>query len=162
MSFKLPKLNYDYNALVPNIDERTMEIHHSKHHNGYTANLNNAITGTELENSSIENILKTLNLENNVLRNNAGGFYNHSIFWEIISPKGGGAPKSELLGSINNSFGSFEGFKEVFSKAAASRFGSGWAWLCVHQDGRLEVCSTANQDNPIMPGIGCGGNPILG
>lgn len=161
MSFVLPKLPYLYDALEPYIDARTMEIHHTKHHAAYTNNLNNAIAGSELEKKSIEKILKTLNLENKAVRNNAGGFYNHNLFWEILSPNGGKL-SGELLEAIENQFGSFEAFKELFSKAAATQFGSGWAWLCVHKGGKLEVCATANQDNPLMPSIGCGGTPILG
>ena len=160
MAFELPKLNYAFDALEPNIDAKTMEIHYGKHHNGYTNNLNNLISGTENENKDIEEILKSLDLNNSGLRNNAGGYFNHNLFWEIISPNSGGEPKSEISDSINSSFGSFENFKNEFSKAAATRFGSGWAWLCAHENGTLEVCSTANQDNPLMPN-GCGGNPIL-
>ena len=162
MAFELPKLKYSYDSLEPHIDSKTMEIHHGKHHAGYTNNLNNAISGSELENHSIEEILKNLNMENSALRNNAGGYYNHNLFWDILSPSGGGKPNGRLLESINNGFESFENFKEEFSKAAATRFGSGWAWLCVHENGTLKVCSTANQDNPLMPGIGCDGFPILG
>ena len=160
MAFELPKLNYAFDALEPNIDAKTMEIHYGKHHNGYTNNLNNLISGTENENKDIEEILKSLDLNNSGLRNNAGGYFNHNLFWEIMSPNSGGEPKSEILDSINSSFGSFENFKNEFSKAAATRFGSGWAWLCAHENGTLEICSTANQDNPLMPN-GCGGNPIL-
>ena len=162
MAFELPKLKYSYDSLEPHIDSKTMEIHHGKHHAGYTNNLNNAISGSELENHSIEEILKNLNMENSALRNNAGGYYNHNLFWDILSPSGGGKPNGKLLESINNGFESFENFKEEFSKAAATRFGSGWAWLCVHENGTLKVCSTANQDNPLMPGIGSDGFPILG
>ncbi len=162
MAFELPKLKYSYDSLEPHIDSKTMEIHHGKHHAGYTNNLNNAISGSELENHSIEEILKNLNMENSALRNNAGGYYNHNLFWDILSPSGGGKPNGRLLESINNGFESYENFKEEFSKAAATRFGSGWAWLCVHENGTLKVCSTANQDNPLMPGIGCDGFPILG
>ena len=162
MAFELPKLKYSYDSLEPHIDSKTMEIHHGKHHAGYTNNLNNAISGSELENHSIEEILKNLNMENSALRNNAGGYYNHNLFWDILSPSGGGKPNGKLLESINNGFESFENFKEEFSKAAATRFGSGWAWLCVNENGTLKVCSTANQDNPLMPGIGCDGFPILG
>ncbi len=162
MAFELPKLKYSYDSLEPHIDSKTMEIHHGKHHAGYTNNLNNAISGSELENHSIEEILKNLNMENSALRNNAGGYYNHNLFWDILSPSGGGKPNGKLLESINSGFESFENFKEEFSKAAATRFGSGWAWLCVHENGTLKVCSTANQDNPLMPGIGCDGFPILG
>ena len=160
MAFELPKLNYAFEALEPNIDAKTMEIHYGKHHNGYTNNLNNLISGTENENKDIEEILKSLDLNNSGLRNNAGGYFNHNLFWEIMSPNSGGEPKSEISDSINSSFGSFENFKNEFSKAAAKRFGSGWAWLCAHENGTLEICSTANQDNPLMPN-GCGGNPIL-
>ena len=161
MSFKLPDLPYDYNALEPHFDARTMEIHHSKHHAGYTSKLNAAIEGSALENKSIEEILVE-GFSNNAVRNNGGGFYNHSLFWSILSPNGGGQPSGALADAINSSFGSFDKMKEEFSNAAATRFGSGWAWLCVHSGGKLEICSTANQDNPLMPGIGCGGNPILG
>ena len=160
MAFELPKLNYAFDALEPNIDAKTMEIHYGKHHNGYTNNLNNLISETENENKDIEEILKSLDLNNSGLRNNAGGYFNHNLFWEIMSPNSGGEPKSEISDSINSSFGSFENFKNEFSKAAATRFGSGWAWLCAHENGTLEICSTANQDNPLMPN-GCGGNPIL-
>ena len=162
MSFQLPKLPYAYDALEPYIDARTMEIHHSKHHNGYTTNLNNAIGGTDLEGKSILEILENLDMSNMAVRNNGGGFYNHDLFWQVMSPDGGGQPTGELAAAINEEFGSFDGFKEAFSKAAATRFGSGWAWLCVHKGGKVKVCSTANQDNPIMPEIGCGGFPILG
>ena len=159
MSFELPKLSYAYNALEPHIDARTMEIHHSKHHQGYTNNLNNAISGTDLEGKSILDVLSNCS-DKPAVRNNGGGFYNHSLFWEVMSPNGGGNPSGELADAINSAFGSFEAFKDAFSKAAATRFGSGWAWLCV-TDGNLEVCSTPNQDNPLM-GEGCGGTPILG
>ena len=162
MSFTLPKLSYAHNALEPNIDSKTMEIHHGKHHQGYTNNLNGAIEGTELEGKSIEDILVTLDMNNSAVRNNGGGFYNHSLFWEVMSPDGGGLPTGELADVINESFGDFEKFKIAFSTAAKTRFGSGWAWLCVHQGGKLEVCSTPNQDNPLMPGVGCNGTPILG
>jgi Fe-Mn family superoxide dismutase len=160
MAFELPKLNYAFDALEPNIDTKTMEIHYGKHHNGYTNNLNNIISGTDNEGKSIEDILNSLDLENKGLRNNGGGYYNHNLFWEIMGPNGGGDPSGEISESINSNFGSFENFKDEFSKAAATRFGSGWAWLCAHPDGKLEICSTANQDNPLMPN-GCGGNPIL-
>ena len=162
MAFELPSLSYAYDALEPNIDARTMEIHHSKHHNGYTTNLNNAIANTPLENKSIEEILSSLDLDNKAVRNNGGGFYNHRLFWEIMSPQGGGNPSGDLGSAIEAAFGSFEDFKTAFSKAAATQFGSGWAWLCAHKDGSLEVCATANQDNPLMPFIGCSGKPILG
>ena len=162
MTFELPSLSYAYDALEPNIDARTMEIHHSKHHNGYTTNLNNAIAGTTLINKSIEEILSGLDMENKGVRNNGGGFYNHRLFWKIMSPNGGGTPSGALAEAIDNKFGSFEEFKTTFSKAAATQFGSGWAWLCVKKDGSVDVCATANQDNPLMQGIGCDGVPILG
>ena len=158
MKFELPTLNYAYDALEPNIDARTMEIHHSKHHNGYTNNLNNAISGTDLEGKTIEEICKSDNLSPAV-RNNGGGYYNHCLFWELLSPNGGGNPDGAIADAIINQFGSFDNFKEEFSKSAATRFGSGWAWLCV-KDGALCVCSTANQDNPLM-NDSCGGTPIL-
>ncbi len=162
MAFELPKLPYAYDALEPHIDARTMEIHHGKHHNGYTTNLNNAIAGTDLEGQTIESILTSLDANNGAVRNNGGGFYNHRLFWNVMSPNGGGTPTGVLADAINTAFGSFDGFKDAFAKAAATRFGSGWAWLCVHKGGAVEVCSTANQDNPLMPGIGCGGFTILG
>ena len=162
MGFKLPELNFSYDALEPSIDAKTMEIHHSKHHNGYTNNLNNAIKGTDLDSSTIESILAHLDMGNKGLRNNAGGYYNHKLFWEVISPVDNGNISDTMLNLINTSFGSFDSFKDQFSKAAATQFGSGWAWLCVKADGKLEVCGTANQDNPLMPNIGCGGTPILG
>jgi Fe-Mn family superoxide dismutase len=162
MGFKLPELNFSYDALEPSIDARTMEIHHSKHHNGYTNNLNNAIKGTDLDSNTIESILANLDMDNKGLRNNAGGYYNHKLFWEVISPVDNGNISDTMLNLINTSFGSFDSFKDQFSKAAATQFGSGWAWLCVKADGKLEVCGTANQDNPLMPNIGCGGIPILG
>ena len=162
MSFELPKLAYSYEALEPHIDSRTMEIHHGKHHAGYTNNLNNAIKGTSMEGLSIEEILSKLDMNNMAIRNNGGGFFNHSLFWNVMSPGGGGVPSGDLMTAINDSFGNFEELKLAFSKAAGTRFGSGWAWLCVHPGGKLEVCSTANQDNPLMQGIGCGGYPVLG
>lgn len=161
MGFELPKLPYAYDALEPHIDARTMEIHHGKHHAGYTNNLNSAIAGSEMEGKSIVDLLAN-HTDNAAVRNNGGGFYNHTLFWSIMSPNGGGEPSGELAEAINAAFGSFEGFKDAFSKAAAIRFGSGWAWLCVHSGGKVEVCSSANQDNPLMPNIGCGGHPILG
>lgn len=160
MTFKLPKLDYAYDALEPHIDSKTMEIHYSKHHNGYATKLNAAIEGTDLEGLSIEEIL-VKGFSNNAVRNNGGGFYNHSLFWSIMSPNGGGEATGKVGEMIKESFGSFETFKTAFIQAAETRFGSGWAWLCV-KDGKLEVCSTANQDNPLMPEIGCGGTPILG
>ena len=162
MSFELTKLNYAYDALEPHIDARTMEIHHSKHHNGYTTKLNAAVEGTELAGKNIEDILTNLDMSNGAVRNNGGGFYNHRLFWEILSPNGGGEPSGALATAITDAYGSFEAFKDAFSKAAATQFGSGWAWLCVHKGGKVEVCSTPNQDNPLMPGVGCGGTPILG
>ena len=162
MSFQLPKLPYAYDALEPYIDARTMEIHHSKHHNGYTTNLNNAISGTDLEGKSINDILENLDMSNGAVRNNGGGFYNHDLFWQVMSPNGGGAATGEVASAIDEAFGSFDAFKDAFAKAAATRFGSGWAWLCVHEGGKVEVCSTANQDNPLMPDMGCSGTPILG
>ena len=162
MAFELPSLNYSFDALEPHIDTKTMQIHHGKHHAGYTNNLNNAIKGTDLETMSIEAILAELDLNNAAVRNNGGGFFNHSLFWNVMSPNGGGVPSGDLASAINDSFGSFVEFKSTFSKAAGARFGSGWAWLCVHPGGKLEVCSTPNQDNPLMKGIGCGGQPILG
>ena len=162
MAFELPKLPYAYNALEPHIDARTMEIHHGKHHNGYTTNLNNAIAGTDLEGQTIESILASLDANNGAVRNNGGGFYNHRLFWNVMSPNGGGTPTGALADAIDTAFGSFDGFKDAFAKAAATRFGSGWAWLCVQKGGAVEVCSTANQDNPLMADIGCNGFPILG
>ena len=162
MAFELPQLPYAHDALEPHIDARTMEIHHGKHHNGYTTNLNNALSGTAQEGEKIEAILSNLDMNNAAVRNNGGGFYNHSLFWSIMSPNGGGNPTGDLAAAIDEAFGSFDGFKDAFAKAAATRFGSGWAWLCVHKGGKLEVCSTSNQDNPLMPGIGCEGQPILG
>jgi Fe-Mn family superoxide dismutase len=162
MAFELPSLNYSFDALEPHVDTKTMQIHHGKHHAGYTNNLNNAIKGTDLETMSIETILAELDLNNTAVRNNGGGFFNHSLFWNVMSPNGGGIPSGDLASAINDSFGSFDDFKSTFSKAAGTRFGSGWAWLCVHPGGKLEVCSTPNQDNPLMKGVGCGGQPILG
>ncbi|RRA96673.1 superoxide dismutase [Paenimyroides viscosum] len=161
MAFELPKLPYSYDALEPHIDARTMEIHYSKHHQAYTTNLNAAIEGTDLAGKSIEDILTSLDLNNKAVRNNGGGFYNHNLFWEIMAPNSGGEPTGELATAINEAFGSFDTFKDAFAKAGATQFGSGWAWLCV-KNGKLEVCATANQDNPLMPGIGCEGMPILG
>ncbi len=162
MAFELPVLPYAYDALEPHIDARTMEIHHTKHHNGYTTKLNAAISGSSLENDSIEDILKNLDMSNAGLRNNGGGFYNHCLFWEVMAPDGGGEPSGDLAAAINDAFGSYSAFRDSFSNAAATRFGSGWAWLCVHDGGRVEICSTPNQDNPLMPDTGCGGFPVLG
>jgi Fe-Mn family superoxide dismutase len=159
MSFELPQLPYAYDALEPHIDARTMEIHHSKHHAAYTTNLNAAIQGTDLEGKSIEEILLACK-DKPAVRNNGGGFWNHNLFWEVMAPNAGGQPTGELADAIASTFGSFDAFKEEFAKAATTRFGSGWAWLCV-EAGKLVVCSTANQDNPLM-GEGCTGTPILG
>ena len=161
MAFELPDLPYSYDALEPHFDARTMEIHHSKHHAGYTAKLNVAVSGSALETQDIEELLSNLDMSNTALRNNGGGYFNHNLFWEILSPESS-EMSAELSAAINASFGSFEEFKIAFSNAAATRFGSGWAWLCVHEGGKLEICSTANQDNPLMPEIGGEGQPILG
>ena len=161
MSFTLPQLDYAYDALEPHIDSRTMEIHHSKHHQGYTNKLNAAIEGTNQESKNIRQILTDLDMNNMALRNNAGGYFNHKLFWEIMNPNNKTEMSNDLSSAIDNSFGSFDNFCASFSNAAATRFGSGWAWLCV-KDGKLEICSTSNQDNPLMPSIGCGGTPILG
>lgn len=161
MAFELPSLPYAADALEPHIDTRTMEIHHGKHHNGYTTKLNAAVEGTALEGSSIDAILSGLDMGNAALRNNGGGYYNHCLFWKIMGPDAG-EMSAELTQAIDKAFGSFEGFKDAFSKAAATQFGSGWAWLCAHDDGSLEVCGTPNQDNPLMPNVGCGGTPVLG
>ena len=161
MAFELPALPYDYNALEPHIDARTMEIHHGKHHNGYTTKLNAAIEGTAMANMSIEDICAK-GSDNAAVRNNGGGYYNHCLFWEVMSPNGGGNPSGDLAAAIDSDLGGFESFKDAFSNVAKTRFGSGWAWLCVNKNGKLEVCSSANQDNPLMPGVGCEGTPILG
>jgi Fe-Mn family superoxide dismutase len=162
MAFQLPELDYAYDALEPNIDARTMEIHHSKHHNGYTTKLNGAVAGTDLEEKSIEDILTNLDMSNGAVRNNGGGFYNHSLFWKVMNPKNKGTLSGELKEAIEAAYGSEEAFMEKFSNAAATQFGSGWAWLCVHKGGKVEVCATPNQDNPLMPGVSCEGTPILG
>jgi Fe-Mn family superoxide dismutase len=161
MAFELPALPYATNALEPNIDARTMEIHHGKHHNGYVTNLNNAIAGTDLEGKSLEELLKVAG-SNTAVRNNGGGHYNHSLFWTILSPNGGGAPTGELAAAIDAKFGSFDALKETFNKAAATRFGSGWAWLCIDTKKELCVCSSPNQDNPLMDISECPGTPIMG
>lgn len=161
MKFTLPQLNFSYDALEPHIDARTMEIHHSKHHQGYTNKLNSALESAGLAFDSIEDLLAKIDMKNMALRNNAGGFYNHKLFWEIMTPSSNSEMSPELNDAIEKSFGTFQEFKSQFSSAAASRFGSGWAWLCV-KDGELEICSSANQDNPLMPMIGCAGIPILG
>ena len=161
MAFELPKLPYAYDALEPHIDARTMEIHHTKHHAGYTNNLNNAIAGTALEEKSIEEIITGLDMNNTAVRNNGGGFINHCIFWDVMNPENKGYLSGELKDVIVEEFGSVDAFKDAFAKVAATRFGSGWAWLCVHKGGKIDICSTPNQDNPMMPGVGCGGTPIL-
>ncbi len=161
MAFKLPELPYATDALEPYIDARTMEIHHSKHHNGYTTKLNAAIEGTALEGQAIEAILANISSHSTAVRNNGGGYYNHDLFWKVISPNGGGEPSGALADAISASFGSFSAFKDAFSKAAATRFGSGWAWLVV-KDGQLVVSSTPNQDNPLMDIVETQGTPILG
>lgn len=162
MAFELPQLSYAHDALEPHIDTKTMEIHHGKHHAGYTNNLNAAIAGTDLEGQSIEDILATVSKHGAGVRNNGGGFYNHSLFWAVMSPNGGGNPSGDLAAAIDSAFGSFEAFKDAFSKAAATRFGSGWAWLVVTADGKLAVTSTPNQDNPLMDVAEVKGTPILG
>ena len=161
MAFKLPTLPYAHDALNPHIDTATMEIHHGKHHAAYIAKLNAAVNGSEMEGKSLEELIKN---HTNVaaVRNNGGGHWNHSLFWTVMNPTGGGTPQGTLAAAIDDAFGSFEKFKEAFSNAGATQFGSGWAWLCVGNGGKLEVCSTANQDNPLMPGLGCEGLPILG
>ena len=162
MAFELPQLPYAYDALEPHIDARTMEIHHGKHHAGYTNNLNAAIEGSDLAGKSIEDICSNMDMSNMAVRNNGGGFYNHSLFWSVMNPNDKGEISGDLKNAIEAEFGSEEAFKDAFSKAAATQFGSGWAWLCVHKGGKVEVCSTPNQDNPLMPGVTCGGTPILG
>ena len=158
MSFQLPNLSYDHSALEPHIDSKTMQIHHGKHHAGYTNKLNAAIDGTDLAGKSIEEILKSLDMNNTAVRNNGGGYYNHCLFWEIIGPNCGGNPTGDLANAIDKSFDSFDEFKSIFSNAAGTRFGSGWAWLVVNSSGNLEIYSTANQDSPLMKGD----TPILG
>jgi superoxide dismutase, Fe-Mn family len=161
MAFELPKLDYAYDALEQHIDARTMEIHHSKHHAAYTSKLNDAIAGSDVEGKSIEDILSNVSNLSAGVRNNGGGYYNHNLFWKVMGPNGGGAPTGDLFDAINKYFGSFEKFKEEFSNAAATRFGSGWAWLVNTKEG-LKVTSTANQDNPLMDIAEVKGNPILG
>ena len=162
MAFTLPSLNYDYTALEPHFDAQTMEIHHSKHHQAYVNNLNNAISGTEFENDSIETIVKNISKHTPAVRNNGGGHWNHSFFWSILSPNGGGNPVGTLASKIDEQFGSFEAMKEAFAQAATTRFGSGWAWLCKKADGSLCICSSPNQDNPLMDIAECPGTPIIG
>tara|TARA_B100000900_G_scaffold243199_1_gene206762 strand:- start:217 stop:822 length:606 start_codon:yes stop_codon:yes gene_type:complete len=161
MAFELPTLPYAHNALNPHIDTTTMEIHHGKHHAAYIAKLNAAVIGSNMEGKSLEELIKN-HINVAAVRNNGGGHWNHSFFWTVMSPSGGGTPQGSLALAIDDSFGSFDKFKEAFSNAGATQFGSGWAWLCVGKGGKLEVCSTANQDNPLMPGLGCEGTPILG
>lgn len=160
--FSFPDLPYDFSALEPHIDARTMEIHYTKHHRAYYDKFMAAIEGTPLADMDIEDIFAGIEDHSAAVRNNGGGFFNHSLFWNIMSKDGGGVPDGKLAGAIQESFGSFGKFQETFNNAAATRFGSGWAWLCTTADGKLEVCSTANQDNPLMKGIGCGNTPILG
>lgn len=162
MPFELPNLDYSYDALEPHIDKRTMEIHHGKHHAGYTSKLNAALEVTVHEEKSIDDLMSSMDMNNGAIRNNGGGYFNHCLFWKSMSSNGGGLPSGSLSAAIDRDFGSYENFKNAFSKAAATQFGSGWAWLCLKDGGKLEVCATANQDNPLMPGIGCGGTPILG
>lgn len=162
MAFELPALPYATNALEPNIDTKTMEIHHGKHHNAYVTNLNNAIAGTDAEGKSLDDLMASISGASAAVRNNGGGHYNHSLFWTVMSPNGGGKPSGELASAIDSTFGSFDAFKEAFAKAAATRFGSGWAWLCVGSDGKLFVSSTPNQDNPAMDIAEQPGRPILG
>ncbi len=162
MAFELPSLPYSFGSLEPHIDALTMEIHHDRHHNAYVTNLNNATAGTDLEGKSLIEILNNIDDYSAAVRNNGGGHYNHSLFWTVMSSSGGGEPEGDLAQAINARFGSFDKFKNEFSTAAATRFGSGWAWLCKKNDGEVEVCSSPNQDNPVMPGVGCGGTPILG
>ncbi|MBX2985861.1 MAG: superoxide dismutase [Bacteroidia bacterium] len=161
MSFELTKLPYDFSALEPHIDARTMEIHHDKHHAAYVNNLNAAIAGTDAESKSILEILANVSKYSAAVRNNGGGHFNHDLFWKIMSPNGGGQPSGKLADAINHELGGFDAFKDTFSKAAATRFGSGWAWLCV-SNGKLSVCSTPNQDNPLMDIAECKATPILG
>ncbi|MCX6310613.1 MAG: superoxide dismutase [Bacteroidetes bacterium] len=161
MAFELPKLPYEYAALEPHIDARTMEIHHSKHHQAYITNLNNAIAGTETEKMSIEDICKNISKQPMAVRNNGGGHYNHSLFWNNMGPNAGGAPQGELAAAIDTAFGNLDTFKTQFAAAGATRFGSGWAWLIVGTDKKLAICSTPNQDNPLMDIAETKGTPLL-
>jgi superoxide dismutase, Fe-Mn family len=161
MAFELPALPYDKAALEPHFDAMTMEIHHGRHHNTYVTNLNNAIKGTEMENMSIEDLMKNMSKYPTAVRNNGGGHYNHSLFWQILAPNAGGEPTGDLVATISAKFGSFATFKEEFAKAGVGRFGSGWAWLVV-DNGELKICSTPNQDNPLMDLNPDKGTPILG
>jgi Fe-Mn family superoxide dismutase len=160
--FTLPKLNYDYAALEPHIDRKTMDVHYNKHHKGYTNKLNNAIEGTRWEGRSIEDILANVSNASQAIRNNGGGFYNHSLFWSTLSPQGGGNAEGEIGQAIESTFGSFDNFKRSFSKAATSRFGSGWAWLSLSDEGQLFISSTPNQDNPLMDVVEKRGTPLMG
>jgi superoxide dismutase, Fe-Mn family len=163
MAFELPKLNYALNALEPHIDAKTMEIHHGKHHQAYVTNLNNAVAGTDMEKMSIEDICKNISKYPAAVRNNGGGHFNHTLFWEIMAPNAGGVPTNDVAKAIESDLGGFDKFKTDFAQAGATRFGSGWAWLCVKPDGKLAVCSTPNQDNPLMDVVNdCKGTPILG
>jgi Fe-Mn family superoxide dismutase len=162
MAFELPALPYATNALEPHIDTKTMEIHHGKHHNAYVTNLNNAVAGTDAEGKSLGELMSGVSKLSPAVRNNGGGHFNHSLFWTVMSPDGGGTPSGDLASAINSAFGSFDAFKEEFAKAAATRFGSGWAWLCVDGSGKLFVTSTPNQDNPVMDIAEKKGTPILG
>jgi superoxide dismutase, Fe-Mn family len=162
MAFELPALPYAYDALEPHIDAKTMEIHHTKHHQAYVTNLNNAIAGTDLEGKTLDEIQLLVATAAPAVRNNGGGHWNHSLFWQILSPNGGGEPTGAVAEAIQKTFGGYDKFKEEFTKAATTRFGSGWAWLCKMSDGNLQICSTPNQDNPLMPDSGCKGTPLLG
>ncbi len=162
MAFELPALPYATDALEPNIDATTMEIHHGKHHNAYVTKLNGAIEGTDADGKSLDELMSMISKLPAAVRNNGGGHYNHSLFWTVMGPNGGGNPSGELAGAIDSAFGSFDKFKEEFSNAAATRFGSGWAWLCVDSSGKLFVTSTPNQDNPVMDIAEEPGTPILG
>jgi Fe-Mn family superoxide dismutase len=160
--FKLPSLKYDYEALEPSIDRKTMDVHYNKHHKGYTDKLNGAIEGTRWEGKSIEEILRNISEASTAIRNNGGGFYNHSLFWSTLSPNGGGSPSGALADAIDRAFGSYENFRKTFKQAATGRFGSGWAWLSVNEEGELFISSTPNQDNPMMDVVDQRGTPILG
>ena len=162
MPFELPKLPYAYDALESSIDAQTMEIHHTKHHQAYVANLNNAVAGTDLEAMSLEDLMANIAKVPPVVRNNGGGHWNHSMFWTILGPDGGGPATGAVGEAITKTFGSYDKFKEEFTKAATTRFGSGWAWVCKQTDGSVQICSTPNQDNPLMPDAGCKGHPVLG
>ncbi len=161
-AFEFPELPYEYGALEPYIDAQTMELHYTKHHNGYFSKFTNAVKGTELENEDFETILGKASTLAPVARNNGGGHYNHSLFWTIMSGDGGGQPEGALAEAIDKAFGSFDAFKEEFATAAAGRFGSGWAWLIVNENNELEICSTPNQDNPLMDTTDCIGKPVMG